>query len=47
MMGIINCKRVEQVFIKRAQEELFKVTATYWMLSSIDFPDWVDLESGY
>lgn len=46
-MATINCEKLEQVFIKRAREELFKVTASYWMLSSVDFPDWVDLESGY
>jgi len=43
----ISPEKLEQVFIKRARWELFKNTAAYWMLSSVDFPDWVDLESGY
>lgn len=46
-MTTINCEKLEQVFIKRAREEMFKITAAYWILSSVDFPEECDLESGY
>lgn len=42
-----SCEKVEQVFIKRARQELFKVAAAYWMISSANFPEECDLESGY
>lgn len=47
MAAIVSCEKLEQVFIKRASQELFKITAAYWILSSVNFPEECDLESGY